>query len=57
LNGYKEGRGIVKDAKGHAKKLMAGSKWKAFAVANYNGHTYYNLGGSQWIDGKYVSVK
>lgn len=56
-NGYKEGRGIVKDAKGHAKKLMAGSKWKVFAVANYNGHTYYSLGGNQWVDGKYVVVK
>ncbi|WDF82894.1 hypothetical protein PQ472_01230 [Lacticaseibacillus pabuli] len=56
-NGYKEGRGIVKTSKGKAKKLMSGSKWKVFAVANYAGHTYYSLGGNQWIDGKYVSVK
>ena len=56
-NGYKEGKGIVKDAKGHAKKLMDGSKWKVFAVANYAGHTYYSLGGNQWIDGKYVTIK
>ncbi|CCI81369.1 glycerophosphodiester phosphodiesterase [Lactobacillus hominis] len=36
------------------RRLKHGSRWKYMATANYNGRTFYNLGGSQWIDGKYV---
>jgi len=34
------------------KHLETGSSWKLFAKAvGKNGHTFYNLGGNQWIDG------
>jgi hypothetical protein len=51
---YKASKKVVKDSKGKAKKLMHGSSWKVFASVNYNGHTWYNLGGNQWIDSSYV---
>lgn len=51
---YKADKQIVKNANGTAKKLMAGSAWKVFATVNYGGHTWYNLGGNQWVDDTYV---
>ncbi|WP_155287573.1 SLAP domain-containing protein [Lacticaseibacillus zhaodongensis] len=36
------------------KKLMHGTNWKVFQETTVNGHTYYNLGGAQWIDAHYV---
>jgi hypothetical protein len=50
---YKADKKIVK-TNGKAKKLMHGSTWKVFASVKYNGHTWYNLGGNQWIDSSYV---
>lgn len=32
------------------KTLAPGSRWKVNGRAVYNGHTWYNLGGQQWID-------
>lgn len=37
------------------KRLMHGTSWKVFGTASYNGNTWYNVGGNQWIDGHYVS--
>lgn len=38
------------------KRLKHGTSWRYFATVQANGRTWYNLGGSQWIDGKYVTV-
>lgn len=38
------------------KKLADGTNWKYFGTATYNGRTWYNLGGNQWIDGRYATV-
>ncbi|QNQ81223.1 SLAP domain-containing protein [Lactobacillus sp. PV034] len=38
------------------KYLKTGSAWKFFGTTNVNGHTWYNLGGNQWIDGQYAKV-
>jgi hypothetical protein len=38
------------------KKLADGTSWKYFGTASYNGHTWYNLGGNQWIDGRYATL-
>jgi hypothetical protein len=59
---YVRGYGIVvwnKYLGGQAiagKKLQDGSKWKYFGTATFNGRTWYNLGGNQWIDGRYAHV-
>ncbi|KRM72195.1 hypothetical protein FC34_GL001179 [Lacticaseibacillus brantae DSM 23927] len=34
--------------------LGHGTAWKVFDVKTVNGNTWYNLGGDQWIDGKYT---
>ncbi|WP_161494895.1 MULTISPECIES: hypothetical protein [Lactobacillus] len=34
--------------------LRTHSKWNYFAISKMSGHTFYNLGGQQWIDGKLV---
>ena len=36
--------------------LKVGSKWKIFKVALGRSGTYYNLGGNQWVLGKYLDV-
>lgn len=36
--------------------LPHGSNWKVLGKTQYNGEWWYNLGGDQWIPGKYVSV-
>ncbi|KRM72236.1 C39 family peptidase [Lacticaseibacillus brantae] len=38
------------------KKLKNGSEWKAFASTTHDGATWYDLGGNQWVNGKYVVV-
>lgn len=49
--------GFVKNANGSAKKLPGQTNWKVFGKAVINGKTYYNLGGDQYIDAAYVTVK
>lgn len=39
------------------KKLMSGTSWRVASVAGINNQTWYNLGGQQWIDGRYVNFK
>lgn len=39
------------------KKLKHNTNWKFFKTVQINGRTWYNLGGNQWIDGKYAVVK
>ena len=34
---------------------MNGTQWKIFNQRIVDGHTYYGLGGDQWIDSSYVS--
>ncbi|WP_155286988.1 SLAP domain-containing protein [Lacticaseibacillus zhaodongensis] len=53
-DGYKDGKRPVMVDKKHAKKLMAGTSWKVFQVANLDGNTWYNLGGNQWVDAAYA---
>lgn len=48
---------LIMNANGTAKKLIHGSKWKIYNVLTINGHVYYGLGGDQWIDSSYVTVK
>lgn len=38
------------------RRLKHGTSWKYFATAKNNGRTFYNLGGSQWIDGRYAVI-
>ncbi|KRM72063.1 immunoglobulin-like domain-containing protein [Lacticaseibacillus brantae] len=40
-----------------SKKLAHGTSWKVFAKTTVNGTTWYNLGGNQWISGKYFILK
>ncbi|MCZ3622856.1 glycoside hydrolase family 73 protein, partial [Lactobacillus mulieris] len=37
-----------------SRTLSVGSSWKIFGKTTVNGETWYNLGGNQWILGKYV---
>ncbi|WP_155286355.1 SLAP domain-containing protein [Lacticaseibacillus zhaodongensis] len=46
---------MVLNSDGSAKKLMNGTQWKIFNQRIVDGHTYYGLGGDQWIDSSYVS--
>ena len=32
------------------------SRWKIFAKATVNDLVRYNLGGKQWVDGRYVTI-
>lgn len=36
------------------KRLQHGTSWKVFKRKTVNGIVYYNLGGEQWIDGRYA---
>ncbi|WP_297815353.1 glycerophosphodiester phosphodiesterase [uncultured Lactobacillus sp.] len=38
------------------RRLKHGTSWKYYATAQSNGHTFYNLGANQWVDGHYVTV-
>ncbi|MCI1283740.1 MAG: SLAP domain-containing protein [Lacticaseibacillus songhuajiangensis] len=49
--------GVVKNANGTAKKLKGQTNWKVFATATLKGHKYYNLGGDQYIDARYITIK
>lgn len=43
---------------GDAKKLQGQSKWKIFAnTYTAHGTTYYNLGGDQYIDANYITLR
>ena len=43
---------------GDAKKLMGQTDWKIFAnTYQANGTIYFNLGGNQYIDARYVTIK
>lgn len=48
---------IVKNSNGSAKKLPGQSNWKVYGKATIQGKTYYNLGGDQYIDAHYVTVR
>ncbi|BDR55982.1 hypothetical protein KIMC2_05440 [Xylocopilactobacillus apis] len=37
-----------------SKVLPDGSKWKVFKSSTVNGEKYYNLGGNQWVQSKYI---
>ncbi|MCT7831017.1 MAG: gametolysin, partial [Lactobacillus iners] len=37
--------------------LPHGSRWKIFKKRYINGGVYYNLGGSQWVGGKYIIIE
>jgi len=39
------------------KKLLHGTDWKVFKRAVVDGQVWYNLGGNQWLQGKYVTYK
>lgn len=39
------------------KRLKHGTAWKVFQKAVINGTTWYNLGGNQWLNGKYVKLR
>lgn len=38
------------------KTLLHGSKWKVLAQTYADGEYWYNLGGNQWIEGKYTNI-
>lgn len=37
--------------------LKHGTRWAVFKAKKINGQTYYNLGGDQWLQGKYVIIQ
>ncbi|WP_267898273.1 SLAP domain-containing protein [Carnobacterium maltaromaticum] len=37
------------------KQLKHGTKWLTYKRATVNGKTFYNLGGSQWVDSQYIT--
>ncbi|BDR56025.1 hypothetical protein [Xylocopilactobacillus apis] len=39
------------------KFLKTGTKWKTFKATTVNNASWFNLGGNQWVDGKYLIVK
>jgi len=49
-NNYKGGKHIP------GKALKAGTTWKYYKRVNNGGAVWYNLGGNQWIYGKYVKA-
>lgn len=55
---YKEaGKPELVRVNGKAKRLPHGTAWKSFKKQKVNGITYYNVGGNQWVDGRYVDFK
>lgn len=49
------GTGELVTENGAVKRLPHATSWKAFKKQTVNGITYYNLGGDQWVDGRYVN--
>lgn len=49
------GTGELVTENGAVKRLPHGTSWKSFKKQTVNGITYYNLGGNQWVDGRYVN--
>lgn len=49
-NNYKGGKHIP------GKMVKSGTTWKFYKKVNNGGAVWYNLGGNQWIYGKYVKV-
>lgn len=47
----------AKNANGSRKMLKNGTSWKVFGMTSHNGHVYYNLGGNQYIDASYATLK
>lgn len=41
--------------KGRIKRLQHGTSWKTFKKQIVNGITYFNVGGNQWVDGRYIT--
>ncbi|WDF82431.1 SLAP domain-containing protein [Lacticaseibacillus pabuli] len=39
---------------GKSKRLKHGTNWKVFGLAFLKGHTYYSLGGNQFLDARYM---
>ncbi|WP_155286876.1 SLAP domain-containing protein [Lacticaseibacillus zhaodongensis] len=48
---------FAKNANGSNKKLKHGTSWKVFAIVKHNGHLYYDLGGTQYLDAAYATIK
>ena len=48
---------VVKNPNGTAKKLKGQTNWNIYGAGIIGGKTYINLGGDQYIDGNYVSLK
>lgn len=42
---------------GSLKKLQHGTSWKVFGDTTINGKMFYHLGGNQWIDAAYITLK
>lgn len=47
---------LVYNADGSPKKLLDGTKWTVCNQRIVAGHTYYGLGGDQWIDSSYAAL-
>lgn len=47
----------VKNSNGSSKKLPGQTNWKVYGKSTIQGKTYYNLGGDQYIDAHYVTVR
>ncbi|KRM72238.1 hypothetical protein FC34_GL001223 [Lacticaseibacillus brantae DSM 23927] len=48
-NTYTDGRQVT------GKFLPNGTSWRTAKKVTYNGQTWYNVGGNQWLQGKYVT--
>lgn len=51
------GTGELVNENGGVKRLPNGTAWKTLSKKTVNGITYYNVGGNQWVDGRYVSYR
>ncbi|WDF82866.1 SLAP domain-containing protein [Lacticaseibacillus pabuli] len=48
---------VVKNADGSKKKLNDKTSWKVSGIVKHDGHVFYNLGGNQYIDASYATLK
>ncbi|WP_155286322.1 SLAP domain-containing protein [Lacticaseibacillus zhaodongensis] len=48
---------MARNADGSLKKLGDQTNWKVFGVVTDKGHVFYNLGGDQFIDAAYVTLR